>query len=440
MVYIYIIKGCIQDESIMLKLIKNTGKFFSTTRTQTNKINYYAEKINNYLVTNPEKALKYADKLIVYVQKIETEKKICRSVQQWLEDNSPHEIKKRVEKINKHKNLQNTVHQLSSSAKLPSIYKKYQGKDSFSLLIDQKLNQIDKGFQVESLHGGNNPIVKIHHHDKIFIVRLLRMNKEEEESGASSRFIRETYCQDISQIPQPYLIEWVADDGHELSYIEYSQYYAEGSLQGHFETLREQRKQKTLGPDEFDKELLLYTKKLIEFFVSINDRKIWYTDLKPSNVLLDNGQIVISDIKGLVVSNKNYIESYKTNTSKSYYKSSVFNQNQVDLELLQCQTLATTLYQLACGELPQQVQEGISSWNNVYNFKHPVFTGEEGKFLKHLIKKLSLNVPVSMSKVLDEINERLSQMEVSSQEAKSDVFIEPQSYEKINYSSSYQKI
>jgi serine/threonine protein kinase len=401
-----------------LKLIREPGRLFSSTRHQVHKINYYAEKINHFQQFKPQEALKYTDKLIDYIQKIMNEKKISKTVQQWLEDNSPEETKKKIEAKISNKTLRKSIHRLSMQAHLPSIYDEYQDKDSFKRLIENQLNDVDEHLKVEPIDAGNNPLVKVTNQDMAFVVRLIRMDKEEELAGTSPRQIREKLGRKIPQIPQPFVMEWVEDDGQEITYMEYSELYTEGNLQEHFEDLHKQRKQKALTPDEFDKEIFLYAKQMITMFIALNKKDIWYTDLKPSNILLKNNNIVVSDIKGLVASTSTYIRTNSTNTSKTYYQSDVFNQKTIDLEMVQCQTLAATLYQLACGELPEQVDIDQFHWKNVFNFKHPVFTGENGKFLRATIERLmSINTP-SMQHVLTQFDEKLMAVEAVSQEVR----------------------
>ena len=76
------------------------------------------------------------------------------------------------------------------------------------------------------------------------------------------------------------------------------------------------------------------------------------------------------------------------------------------------QTLATTLYQLGSGRLPKQKMSEMSNWENAYNFKQPIFSGEHGHFFKELIIRLNLQIPTTMDHVLAQIDEYLFSEEV----------------------------
>lgn len=384
----------------MLTLMKSSGSFLSTKRRHISKINHYAEKINKYHQSQPDKALEYTNKLIAYHQKLQGEKHLSPVVQLWFSDNDIGEIKKRIELVLR-------VNELSTTTQLSTIYQNYNGKDSFRELIEEKLVKTGEQITVHAIECGNNPLVRVTSNEQCFIIRFLRMNKNEESSNSSPRNIRARYCETIPQIPQPYLLEKVADDNHEITYMEYSKFYTNGNLQSYFDNLREQKEKGTLSAEEFNKELLLYTKKLALFFITINQQHIWYTDLKPSNILLDGNNIVISDIKGLIQSRQIIVASNMTNTSQMYHQSTVYNDNQINLELLQSQTLATTIYQLACGQLPRQQSQEMSTWENVYNFRRTVFSGKQGRFLKDLIIRLNLQIPMTMDNALAQIDERL---------------------------------
>ncbi|CEG57074.1 protein kinase family protein [Legionella fallonii] len=385
---------------MILTIMKSSGGFLSAKRNQINKINYYAEKINKYNQLDPEKALVHVNKLIAYRQKLQGEKHLSTTVQQWFIENDVDHVKKRIE-------LSIRVRELSATTKLGSIYEQYNGKDSFRALIEEKLLEADEQLTVHALESGNNPIVKVVSGEQCFIIRFLRMNKNEESSNKSPRVIRELYSDMIPQIPHPYFLEKVEDDGHEITYMEYSEFYPEGNLQTLFEQLRDQKEKEIITDEEFNKTLLLYAKKLATFFTLINEQHIWYTDLKPSNILLNEHDIIISDIKGLIQSHQTIVASNKTNTSQFYYQSTVYNDNNIHLELLQCQTLATTLYELACGRLPKQKISDKGTWKNIYDFAQPVFSEEHGAFLEELIKRLNIRLPTTMTHILAQIDDHL---------------------------------
>ncbi|WP_133135930.1 protein kinase domain-containing protein [Legionella rowbothamii] len=388
----------------MLTPIKNSGLFFSSKRLQIDKVNEFIRKINKYYRSDPQKALDYLTELNNYYQKRLQKNDLASTLAIWFIENPIENIQNKIHHQISNNQLRDKILDLTAQIQLPTIYESYTGKDSFRTLVEGELDKVDEEYKVVSIKSNNNPIVQVNHEEDSFVVRFLRMDKNEEDSGVSPRFIREQ-IQDLPQIPQPYLIEFVSADQQEITYLEYSEFYASGSLQKHFDVLRKRNDLKYIPTADIHKELFGYTKKIAEFFIAINEKQIWYTDLKPGNILLNNEQgIVISDIKGLIASSELEIPSNRTSTSQAYFQSSVFNKNQINLEKIQCQTLATTLYELACGELPMQFPTSHSDWRNMYNFNHPVFRGEQGQELRQLIKALVSKEPPSMEEVLELIN------------------------------------
>ncbi|MCL9682619.1 protein kinase domain-containing protein [Legionella maioricensis] len=391
----------------MLTLITLAGGYWGTKRHQIAKVNYYAEKINLYHVSNPVKAKEYASKLLAYYRKLADENKIVNVVSEWFIENPPLQIIKRLDHQINRELTQDTIIYLSREAQLYEIYDKYQGKSSFKSLIQKKLKKIDDAFEVITLASGNNPIVLVNYQEQRFVIRFLRMNVAEEAKGHSPRIIREL-MNGIPQIAKPYLLEHVAEDNIEVTFIEYSEYYANGNLEDRFQNLRIQKQKQYISPADFSKILLNYAVKLVNFYIVINQQNIWYTDLKPSNILLnDEDELVISDIKGLVFSTEKMVRSSSTSTSQQYFQSSVFVKNQINLERLQCHTLGTTLYQLACGQLPEQEENVPGQWSNIYDFLLPVFKGPKGSFLKGLITDLVSEMTMPMSNILNDLNAQL---------------------------------
>ncbi len=392
----------------MLALITLSGSFWGAKRHQIAKVNYFAEKINYYYVSNPVKAKEYAFKLLNYHQKLETENKMVNTVSEWFIENPPLQIIKRLDHQINRDLIQDTIIYLSREAQLYEIYNEYQGKNSFKKLIQEKLKKIDDEIEVLPLVSGNNPLVLVNYHEQRFIMRFLRMNIVEEIKGHSPRIIREL-LNGVPQIPKPYLLEHVAEDDIEVTFIEYGEYYGNGNLDDRFQNLRLQKQKHYISSADFNKMILIYALKLVNFYMEINQQSIWYTDLKPSNMLLnDADELVISDIKGLVFSAEKMVRSSSTSTSQQYFQSTVFVKNQINLENLQCHTLGTTLYQLACGHLPEQRESAPGQWHNVYNFLLPVFKGAKGNFLKELITDLVSEMPMPMSTVLDKLGGQLS--------------------------------
>lgn len=392
----------------MLTLLKITGSYFSAKRRQILKINYYAEKINAHWALEPEQALIYANKLSAYSQKLANDKSTSSTVLQWLIENPPAEIVKKINHVISNNKLKENIRDLSAKVQLSGIYSDYDSKDSFRTLIQKRLDALDEDFKVVSLQSHNSPVVHVNNEQSQFIIRFLRMNKDEESSGNSPRIAREL-LDDVHEISKPYLVEHVEDDNIEVTFIEFSEYYENGNLEQYFAQLRLQKAKKLITSSDFEKTLLSYTSKIVAFFITINQKNIWFTDLKPSNILLNNdNDIVISDIKGLIIAFEKEIATNKTNTSRSYYQSTVFSKNKINLERLQRQTLATTMYQLACGSLPAQNDLEDLGWRNCYDFDRPVFQSEIGVFLQHLIHKLNLKTSITMPAVLNLLTQKLS--------------------------------
>lgn len=388
----------------MLTPIKSSGSFFSSKRLQIDKVNEFIRKINKHHESDPQKALDYLQELSEFYQKRLLKDDLTSNLAIWFIENPIEGIQSKLQLQRSNNQLRDKILDLAAQVQLPAIYDSYSGKDSFRTLIEGELTKVDRSYEVITIPSNNNPIVQVNHKDDSFVVRFLTMNKKEETSGVSPRLIREQ-IQDLPQIPQLYLSEFVAADQQEITYLEYSEFYASGDLQKHFDTLRHRKDLKYITTADVDKELFGYAKKLIEFLIAVNEKQIWYTDLKPGNVLLNNEQgIVISDIKGLIASSELEVPSNRTSVSQAYFQSSVFNNNQINLQMLQCQTLATTLYELACGKLPMQFSTHNGGWRNIYNFNQPVFRSEHGKELHQLIKDLLSKEPPSMEEALEFIN------------------------------------
>ncbi len=404
----------IKAVDMMLPLLKQQSVSpFSTTRTQIKQVNALVQKINKYQQKNlPQKALRYVDKLASYIQKLDEEDKIKPAIKAWVEQNSLDELRKSLSNANKQHELQQQVKQLTEKAKLSSIYRMEHSPSTYPDLMGNKLKTVDEKLEFQSLNAENNPAIVVTNPDThmTFTVRFFRMLNTEGKH-LSPKEIREQCSKDMPQIPAPLAMERITKEGNDELYFEYSQFYPEGNLKNFFENLRAQKDQDIISELTFDKTLLDCSKQLMEFLVSLNERKVWYTDMKPSNILLNDGKIILSDIKGLLASQSCKTQSNMINSTKGYYSSSVFfNDHSVNLELLQCQTLAATIYQLTCGELPEPHGD-INTWKNTYDFSHPGFQSEHGQFIKSIIELLSANIPIPMEKALARVKEQLAQME-----------------------------
>lgn len=414
----------------MLTLLQSAGGYFSSKRKQINKVNYYAEKINLYYLSDAEKALTYAHKLCAYYAKLNDEKSpACLMVEEWFITNPPSLIKEKIEQLVWKEQLRLKIQDLSQKAQLPNLYRNYEGKDSFRTLIQNTLEQFDEEIQVTTIKSANNPIVHVQSEQSKFIIRFLTVSSQHDHQGAWPR--RELLA-NIKQIPKPFLLEPVTANEMEVLYFEFGEHYENGNLEEHFQRLRRNKTKKLISPNDFYNVLFVYAKKIIELYIEINQRGIWFTDLKPSNILLDNyNEIVISDIKGLILCLEGIIRANETATTKSYHQSSVFitqpddsltdddikkqKKNWINLHLLQQQTLGTTLYHLATGKLPllQEVfdKENPDSWILTFDFSLPIFKSGTGLILKKLIIKLHDTEALDMDELLKECSDNIKSEE-----------------------------
>lgn len=398
----------------MLSNIELGGRYPSSKFKQTRKIRDYVKAINGACLAHKyDKALKYTDKLIGYLNHLQEKNRLCSIATDWFNKNPLQEIREYIEETKTKYETRERLVKLSSHTDLSTLYRKhYSSKESFRDLTQRAFSS-PKLAEVTELASNNNPITIVNSEEGQFVTRLLRMNKGDELAGVSPRQLRRNMGNLVPQIPQPLVLDEVEDDGLEVTFWERSEFFPEGNLSQHFANLRQERQANTLSPDAFDQELLQKSLKIVAFLQLINEKfSVWYTDLKPSNLLLNKGELVISDIKGLVYSQKHYIESNRTNSTHAYYRSTVFfNQNKFDLQLLQSHTLATSIYEMACGQLPNQVDTGLGTWKNVYDFKHPVFTGKHGVFLKELIKSLSNDLPPTLQEIQQIMEKQLDILE-----------------------------
>lgn len=348
---------------------------------------------------------------------------------------------------------------LAKKAQLADIYGHYNGKDSFRRLVEEHLKEQvkEKEAEVTELGGLNNPVVRVtfktrsenpidledediedleeQHQpdtsmefpeeqrqpdtgmefpeDTKFIMRFVQFNKKEIEEGLPLLHARKLLS-DIDEIPPPLLLKPVNNErNHQgTTYLECGLYYEHGNLEKIFSLLH----QKSLDPkqkhvkirSEIERHLLRISAQLIEFYIKINNKAVYHTDMKSPNILLSKeGEIKFSDVKGLVISDELLIAANKINTTQDYYQSSVFTDNainfgsnDINLLALQRQTLATTLYQLLSNRLPlrqdQEIKKTIagkekklSTWKLNYNFELPCFQTERGRFFKTFIQSLN---------------------------------------------------
>lgn len=387
----------------MFDLLPLAGGLLSQKRKQINELNSILKKMNRCEVYNPERLQHYLDKLIAFHKKTFVKKDPEQPIRTWFSDHPLFRTQRQVEQIiNKHR-LRLDVVNLFQKINLVSLYREYEGKDSFKTLIKARITAINPHYKVASLGGGNNPLVRISlAEEQHCVVRFLRLNSSEDAAGISPRIARERIA-GMKQIPQPYFLSQLEDDRQEVTYLECSEYYEHGSLERLFDELHQQENDERAI--DLNPLILLYARQFLEFFIELNQHDVWYTDLKPSNVLLNqDGDIIISDVKGLVISSTKMVRSSQTSTSAAYYQSSVYKDSEINLERLQRQTLANTLYELACDKLPVPKITHHPNWRNKYDFEQACFQSEEGQFIKAMILELNKRRSKPLSNFLNSLD------------------------------------
>ncbi|CDZ77573.1 Protein kinase domain protein [Legionella massiliensis] len=384
----------------MLSLIPLKGFYLSEKRKQIVKVNYLVNQINHYKKTEPNNAEPFIAELYAYQNELIEKTIAVEPVLSWFDSNPAHKVRKLIREKIREKTLILRIKELFAATNMTDIYYQYTGAASLRNLIQQRLELIGDKYQVINLDKGKTPLVRvIGEHNESFVMRFIQLNSREEAAGTSARFARE-FLVDFAPIAKPYHLAFIEDDDHEVSFLECSKYYKNGSLDTLFRHLRKQ----LASNIELGQLVLLYAQQLFEFFIAINQKNIWYTDLKPSNILLDNNDhLIFNDIKGLVISTTKKTTSNRVHISKEYYSPSVYTRdNRINLERLQRQTLANTLYQLACGQLPIQIRINEQNWENAYEFSQEIFQNKIGDYLKNLINLLNMKKAVPMTKLLVE--------------------------------------
>jgi serine/threonine protein kinase len=375
----------------MFNLLPTKGLSYSrTTKQQIKSLNKILKTMNECALNQPEELTPLYQKLVAFHRKKVGGGSAKQPIKDWFVAHPLFQIDRVIQQAIKEKTILTSITELSQQADLIAIYRRYEGKDSFRTLIEQQLHDIDEGIEVVNLGGGNNPVVRVRlDEDRFFIMRFLRVGSQEDYAGVSPRCLRDS-LQNVDELPMPYLLTPVEDDRQEVTYLEFSPYYERGSLADHFKKLREQKDKKSIDTNQL---VLIYAQKMISFLSKINPHNIWYTDLKPENILLpmmvNEDYVVINDIKGLILSPNNKIRRNMVSMTPAYYQSSVYEGRDVHLDLLQRQTLANTLYELACGKLPIPEITHQPDWKNQYNFDQPCFKNPEGLFLVQFIRELN---------------------------------------------------
>ncbi len=382
----------------MFDLLPVKGLDYSwKTKQQINSLNAILKAINRCALDKPEKLMPLYEKLVLLHIKTVRAGKAKPPIITWFAAHPLFYIEKSLQLLIKDKETQSSIIELSQHMDLRAIYRRYEGKDSFRQLVHDQLVAANIDCNVINLGGNNNPIIRVELDEQHrFVMRFLRVNSQEDLSNLSPHHVR-GLLGDVAEVPQPYLLIRVDSDYLETTYIECGPYYERGSLEDLFQHLHEQQKK----APELAYLTLLYAQKILKLLMELNNRDVWYTDLKPGNILLtDNEQIAISDVKGLVLSPDKKINKNRVSISPAYFQSSIFDKGDVNLERLQRQTLANTLYEMLCNELPNPKITHQPDWKNEYDFTKPCFQSPEGIFLKKFIRELNKSKANSLNNFL----------------------------------------
>lgn len=401
----------------MLPTIPSEGHFFSAKKQQIKRMNALVKKINTGTHFDEEQARKYYLRLCNYYWHLMSNGLACAVVRQWFQDNPLYKIEKFIDNQVRRKLLMLNLKEITSSANLLQVYAGYEGKDSFRSRMINMLHDIDPEYTAENLGGENNPVLKVSKEDECFICRFFRVNAEEDDKEASQRFARDR-LKEIPYVVQPYELIFLENDGHEKIYLEFTEYLENGTMEAFFKWLHEDYADDEIAEmDELHNIALMYCKDLLNFYTLINECGVWYTDLKPSNILLnEEGAIRLSDAKGLILSDKLYVPICQANLTQEYHATTAYKGNQLNLLVLQRQNFACTLYELLTNQLPEQTQctkDGAWFRKNKFDFSHPVFAGRLGNFFKHMIKDMHNKAESGFEEYLEEINTLEQEMETS---------------------------
>lgn len=391
------------EGDIMFTRLPLEGDLLSQKRKQISKLNSILKQLDANSSQSPQKLLAHYEKLVLFYKKYVESDLAQPPIKQWFNRYSLDAVRLEINTLLLKHQLKVELLACIKQLQVEDIYKHYDSKDSFLKIIEKRLLKMNPKHRVVSLGGGNNPVLHIILDNKYdFIIRLVRMNSLEDASGRSPRAARESLA-GASQIPQPYFMQRLEDDQQEVTYIECNEYYKFGNLADLFQKLHQKTDK---NYTEINLKVIYYFQKCLELYGQLNKRQIWYTDLKPSNLLLnDQGQLVVSDIKGLVVSDQNLIKSSKTNTTATYFQSSAYEGNLVNLERLQRQTLANSIYQMMTNKMPEFVKKDLYIRECKYDFDQPCFQNAEGEFLKMMIIQLNKPKQADLNLFLDMIKD-----------------------------------
>lgn len=395
----------------MFERIPVSGTFIGKKRSQINTINHLLKKIEHGLAFDIEEAEDAYQRLSGFYFTIMKSNKASSSIKSWFAQHPLYEIRniinteienryKEEESIagngNKYNISQlkfNFLNKLNSSRSVEQFYQRMDTPKSFRSILENILTEeVDVPFRISTLGGENNEVLLVTIDDQEdFVCRIFKVLQTEIEEDISAKQAREALV-DVIYVVQPFDMKEInqADKSEEVVYLEYSDYYPKGNLENYFRRLHNDP---STTLEEIQNDAFEIAIQITDFYQQIAIEGIWYTDLKPSNLLLseDNG-IRLSDVKGLLKSKQRKVPIHLTNTTKNYISSSVFDKNnQIDLLSVQRKTFAASLYQLLCNKLPKQQMipsDSSFEWRLKFDFNQSVFQNDMGEFYKDLIRKL----------------------------------------------------
>lgn len=242
-------------------------------------------------------------------------------------------------------------------------------------------------FGVTFLGGNNNPVAKVSHplSEKSVVLRFVPINKAALANGTSSEQALDV-LQTSPRFQKPFLKAQAVETEFEKILLECSAFHEKGSLESFCNAQRSH-----LREDEFAQFVTKQVRNLFFLAASIRRKGVWHTDIKPSNLLLDDlGNLVLSDTKGLLLYSDRFIKRNRIDATSAYYDDSILGAgNQTDLNRLLQLNIAVSIYEVLTGELPEQNLDATTREATLkLDFSKDVFFTPEGKRLKNCIKSL----------------------------------------------------
>ncbi|MCA0403582.1 MAG: hypothetical protein LCH30_07250 [Proteobacteria bacterium] len=361
-------------------------------------INKYIKRINSNLLNAPNTALEAALEL----EKLNNpENQNSKTLQGWFLENWDNltdlirSLRKRLDIKDGLSLTELVIQKIDTPQILTTIYDKLNldgsSKNTFIKIISELFHIKEE--DVHDLSASNNAVVHVSLNPQAerysdfndaIIVRIVRIDALENSPLSARKLLW-----GLKGISFPLFCKEIGDDGLEKTFLEIGSFYPRGDLDTHFTKLREHKSEK-LRYNSIGDELLKYSAQLIQLMIKCNKRGIKLTDLKSKNILLDNnGGLQISDPKGFLRSDSSQFLSNKVNSTQDYYSDDVFlkedktHKHYIKLNLLQCQTLAATLYELIVGERAEKVNGKL-----MFDFTSPFFATRTGAFIQEFISDL----------------------------------------------------